>query len=132
MNPIKTNIQAIIAGLIAIAIILVASLLFGSCTPSKLIESTESDTDATFNYNQIFKTKLVARGNGEVPLYKECNRITSKVIICFTGNENYHISDDGGNGNISWSNNNSIIYTVNGKVTEITFLYGENDWIKYW
>jgi hypothetical protein len=132
MNPIKTSTQAIFAGLLAIAIILIASLSFGSCSSIKPIEPTELETEATFNYSQTFQAKLVANGVGEVPLYKECNRTTSNVKIGFTGNENYQITDDGGDGSISWSNENSIVYTVNGKVTEITFLYGEDDWVKYW
>lgn len=111
-------------------LLLFLTLCFGSCSTSKLIEPTE--IEATFNYNQIFQAKLVANGVGEVPGYKECNRVASTVKICFTGNENYQISDDGGNGSISWSNENSIVYTVNSKVTEITFLYGEDDWVKYW
>lgn len=113
--------------------LLFIGLFFGSCSTSKLIEPTESETvEATFNYNQTFTAKLVARGNGEVPLYKECDRVATNVKICFTGKENYQITDDGGFGNISWSNENCMVYTENGIVTSVTFLYGEDNWVKYW
>ncbi len=112
--------------------LLFIGLFFGSCYSIKTIEPTEIETEAVFNYNQVFTAKLVAQGVGEVPLYKECKRVASTVKFAFTGKENYEITDDGGGGSISWSNETSIVYTVNGKVTEITYFYGEDNWVKYW